>query len=225
MSEFLHNMSLQALTIDNDSVEIKFDEIIELNKDLKSLIRDDDRTNIEIIDFKEQQFDEIKDKNQIIEEEVVNNIINDVKVIYPDDNQHLSFPNTLFEISKETYENNKIDQKTFDAFNERDAEISQELITTARNDLIKSVTDEAGEIPTEVLNNIASIYELQHESLPQKDVRDHIQSTIKKNNEQYLEKVRKSPSKNPLAIKTSSPIRLTDLIRDKEDCKKPYDKE
>ena len=86
MSEFLHNMSLQALTIDNDSVEIKFDEIIELNKDLKSLIRDDDRTNIEIIDFKEQQFDEIKDKNQIIEEEVVNNIINDVKVKYPDDN-------------------------------------------------------------------------------------------------------------------------------------------
>ena len=79
-------MSLQALTIDNDSVEIKFDEIIELNKDLKSLIRDDDRTNIEIIDFKEQQFDEIKDKNQIIEEEVVNNIINDVKVKYPDDN-------------------------------------------------------------------------------------------------------------------------------------------
>ena len=225
MSEFLHNMSLQALTIDNDSVEIKFDEIIELNKDLKSLIRDDDRTNIEIIDFKEQQFDEIKDKNQIIEEEVVNNIINDIKVKYPDDNQHLSFPNTPSEISKETYENNKIDQKTFDAFNERDAEISQELITTARDDLIKSVTDEVGEIPTEVLNNIASSYELQQESLPQKDVRDHIQSTIKKNNEQYLEKVRKSPSKNPLAIKTSSPIRLTNLIRDKEHRKKPYDKE
>ena len=40
MSEFLHNMSLQELTIDNDSVEIKFDEIMELNKDLKSLIRD-----------------------------------------------------------------------------------------------------------------------------------------------------------------------------------------
>ena len=72
---------------------------------------------------------------------------------------------------------------------------------------------------------IKSSYELQQESLPQKDVRDHIQSTIKKNNKQYLEKVRKSPSKNPLAIKTSSPIRLTDLIRDKEHRKKPYDKE
>ena len=75
MSEFFHNMSLQALTIDNDNIEIEFHAIIELNKNLKSLIREDDRADIEIIDFKQQYFDEIKDKNQLIEEEVVNNII------------------------------------------------------------------------------------------------------------------------------------------------------
>ena len=81
---------------------------------------------------------------------------------------------------------NKIDQAASDAFNEIDTEISQELITIARNDLIKSITDEEGEVPTDVLNNITSSYELQQEATPEKNVRDHIQSTIKKNNKQYL---------------------------------------
>ena len=38
MSEFFHNMSLQALTIDNNNVKIEFDVVIELNKNLKGLI-------------------------------------------------------------------------------------------------------------------------------------------------------------------------------------------
>ena len=228
MSEFFRNMSLQALTIDDDSIEIGFDEIIELNKNLKSLIREDDRSDIEIIDLKEQQFEEIKDKTQLIEEEVVSNIINDVRIEYPSDDQYLSFPNTPSEISKESDENNKIDQKAFDAFNERDTEISQELITTARNDLIKSITDEEGEVPTEVLNNVASSYELQQESTPEKNIRDHVQTTIKKNNKQYLEKTKKPLSKIPRAIKTTSPVKLTDLItggETKKHQKKPYDRE
>ena len=228
MSEFFRNMSLQALTIDDDSIKIGFDEIIELNKNLKSLIREDDRSDIEIIDLKEQQFEEIKDKTQLIEEEVVSNIINDVRIEYPSDDQYLSFPNTPSEISKESDENNKIDQKAFDAFNERDTEISQELITTARNDLIKSITDEEGEAPTEVLNNVASSYELQQESTPEKNIRDHVQTTIKKNNKQYLEKTKKPLSKIPRAIKTTSPVKLTDLItgdETKKHQKKPYDRE
>ena len=228
MSEFFRNMSPQALTIDDDSIKLGFDEIIELNKNLKSLIREDDRSDIEIIDLKEQQFEEIKDKTQLIEEEVVSNIINDVRIEYPSDDQYLSFPNTPSEISKESDENNKIDQKAFDAFNERDTEISQELITTARNDLIKSITDEEGEAPTEVLNNVASSYELQQESTPEKNIRDHVQTTIKKNNKQYLEKTKKPLSKIPRAIKTTSPVKLTDLItgdETKKHQKKPYDRE
>ena len=68
---------------------------------MKDLIRDDDRNNIDIIDFKQEKIDEIKDKNQLIEEEVVNNIINDIQIEYPQDNQNLSFPNTPPEILKE----------------------------------------------------------------------------------------------------------------------------
>ena len=206
-------MSLQAITIDNDNIEIEFDAIIALNKNLKSLICDDDRSDIEIIDFKQQHFDEIKDKNQLIEEEVVTNIINDVQIEYLRDDQNLSFPNTSSEILKETNENNKIDQVAFDAFNERDDEISQELITTARNDLM---TVEDDEIPTEVLNNITSSSELQQETMPEKNVRDHVQCTIKKN-KQYLEKIKKLLSEvhqHP-PIVSLSPVKLTELLTGK----------
>ena len=155
---------------------------------MKGLIRDDDRNNIDIIDFRQEKIDEIKYKNQLIEEEVVNNIINDIQIEYPQDNQNLSFPNTLSEILKETKANDRIDNKTFEAFNVQDEKISQELITTARNDLIKSVTCEGGEVPTEVFNNITSSYELQQETNSEKNVRGHIQDTIKKTTNNILKK-------------------------------------
>ena len=124
--------------------------------------------------------------NSAKDEQVYNEFVSKRIKSSVSDYQNLSFPNTPSEILKETNENNKIDQAAYDAFNERDTEISQELITTARNDLIKSITDEEGDVPTDVLNNITSSYELQQETTPEKNVRDHIQSTIKKNNKQYL---------------------------------------
>ena len=226
LSEFFYNLSLQALTVDDDSIEITFDEIIELNKNLKSLIREDDRNEIQIFEKKEESFKEIKDKTQLIEEEVVSNILNDVRVEFPRDDQNLSFPSTPSQILKESNENNRIDRRVSDAFNARDEEISLEQITAARNDLIKSITDQEGEIPTDVLNNIASSFELQQESRLRKNVREHIESTIKKDNKQYLEKT-KSSSKIPRAIKTSSPssqVKLTDLVTEERHRKKPYDR-
>ena len=233
MSEFFHNMSLQALTIDDDNVKIEFDAVIKLNENLKSLIRDDGRNEINIIDFKQQQFDEIKDKNQLIEEEVVNNIVNDVQLDYPHDNQNLSFPNSASEIFKETEANNIIDNKNFAAFNARDEEISQELITTARNDLIKSVTDAKGEIPTEVFNNITSSLELQEETKSEKDARKHIQTTIKKITSNTLKKIKKKKSISEQAQQSSAEsIKLIDILTDETvvvrrskrlNDKKPYD--
>ena len=226
MSEFFHNLSLQALTIDDDSIEITFDEIIELNKELKSFIRENNRNEIKINNLKEESFKEIKDKTQLIEDEVVSNIVNNVRIEYPSDDQNLFFPNTASEILKESDKNNIIDQRVESAFNERDSEISLELITSARNDLIKSITDQEGEIPTDVLNNVASSFDLQQESKLEKNVRDHVQRTIKKGNKQYLEKP-KSSSKIPRAIKTSSPpsTKLTDLITEEKQKKKLYDRE
>ena len=210
MSEFFHIMSLQALTIDDDDVKTEFDAIIELNKNLKSLIRDDTTNDINIIDFKQRKFDEIKDKNQLIEEKVVNNIINDVQIEYPQDIQNLSFPNTASEIKKDTKANNLNDNITFEAFNIRDEEISQELITTARNDLIKSVTDAEGKTPIDVLNNITTTFEIQKEDKTEKRERTSSNNN-KKNNEQYLKKTKEGPISEEASVSQSTePVKLTD---------------
>ena len=73
---------------------------------------------INIIDF--QKFDEIKDKNQLIEEEVVNNVINDVQIDNPQDNQYLTFPNTASEIAMQSEANDIIAQKSFAAFKKKE---------------------------------------------------------------------------------------------------------
>ena len=64
-----------------------------------------------------------------------------------------------------------------------------------------------------------------------KNVRDHVQSTIKKNNKQYLEKIKKPLSEvhqHP-PIASSSPVRLTVFLTDEtrrlKRSKIPYHKE
>ena len=115
-------------------------------------------------------------------------------------------------------EKNIIEQKAFEAFNKRDEEISQELITTARNDLIKSVIDAEGEIPADVFNNITSSFDLEEEDKTERSVREHVQSTIKKkNNKQYLKTTKSSEKTSILkevATTLSDSPRLTDIISD-----------
>ena len=99
MSEFLHNLSLQALTIDDDRIEIQFYEIIDLNKNLKRLIRDDERHEIKISEnnFKEGDFEVEKTRIEILEDDDVSN----KKIEFPHEN-FKSFPNTAEEIIEET---------------------------------------------------------------------------------------------------------------------------
>ena len=99
MSEFLHNLSWQVLTIDNTKVNIKFDAVNELNKNIKRLIRDVDRSNIKTIEF-ENGIDDTKDKVQAMEEEVVNNIISNKKIEFPRDFKP-PMPNTLTEVEND----------------------------------------------------------------------------------------------------------------------------
>ena len=77
------------------------------------------------------------------------------------------------------------------------------------------------------MNTAASTFDLLQETKPDKDVRKHVQETIKKDNEQFMTK-KKSSS---VTLKISSPgkspkKKITDLLtEDKKGRKKPYDKE
>ena len=63
MSEFFHNLSMQALSKDDNRIYIKFDAIEELHKSIRKLA---DR-NISFIDFIQEQFEEIEDPTRLFE--------------------------------------------------------------------------------------------------------------------------------------------------------------
>ena len=220
MSEFLHNLSLQALTIDDDKIEIEFHEIIELNRSLKALIRDDERNEIQIHGnyFQNEFLEEKKDRTQMIEDEVVSNIINNAKMEHPKENFG-SFPNTSKEITEETNQNEEIKRKVEKALNQRDEEISSEIICESRKDLIKSMTDNVNVLSEDVLNNVSQ--SALPKIIQKKSVEEHVEKAIKKNNQDFIER-KKASVKLKISPRKSPRTRLTDLLTKEE--KKPYEK-
>ena len=110
MSEVFHNLSMQALRRSIDAVLIKCEAITELAKNINYLI------HTKILEFKKQNLKINKKSNnkinssyqkisqtnvQLIEENVVESIVNNKKVEYPDDYYDFPMPHTAFEIEKE----------------------------------------------------------------------------------------------------------------------------
>ena len=207
MTELLHNLSYQALNFENTKVNIKFDQIIKLNKNLKSLIRDVDRSNINTITF-EDAVDETKDKIELMEEELVNDVLSGKKIEIPTDFKP-PMPDSLSKIESDSEKAKAIKRKTDESLNEIYETITKDVVTKARNDLVKSVSDYDGEIPTEVINNITSSFK-QNDPI-NKSVRKHVKDSIKDRNQQYF-KQRKPPKIN-IKVKTIKPqIKITDIV-------------
>ena len=207
MTELLHNLSYQALNFENTKVNIKFDQIVKLNKNLKSLIRDVDRSNIETVTF-EDAVDETKDKIELMEEEVVNNVLSGKKMEIPTDFKP-PMPDSVSKIESDTEKAKAIKRKTDESLNQIYETISRDVVTKARNDLVKSVSDYDGEIPTAVINNITSSFK-QNDPV-NKSVRKHVKDSIKDRNQQYF-KQRKPPKVNT-KVKTIKPqVKITDIV-------------
>ena len=134
MSELLYNLSYQVLSIDNKKKNVKFEETIKLNKNIKQLIRDVNEPNIETVKF-ENAIDNTKDKVEAMEDEVVNNIFTNKKVQLPIDFKP-PMPNSLTEIENDIKKVKAIKRKTNESLNEIYGEITRDLVTKARNDLV-----------------------------------------------------------------------------------------
>ena len=208
MTELLHNLSYQALNFENTKVNIKFDQIIKLNKNLKSLIRDVDRSNINTITIEDAAVDESKDKIELMEEELVNNVLSGKKIEIPTDFKP-PMPDSLSKIQSDAEKAKAVKRKTDKSLNQVYETITKDVVTKARNDLVKSVSDYDGEIPTEVINNITSSFK-QNDPV-NRSVRKHVKDSIKDRNQQYF-KQRKPPKVNT-KVKTIKPqIKITDIV-------------
>ena len=207
MTELLHNLSYQALNFENTKVNIKFDQIIKLNKNLKSLIRDGDRSNINTITF-EDAVDESKDKIELMEEELVNNVLSGKKIEIPTDFKP-PMPDSVSKIQSDAEKAKAVKRKTDKSLNQVYETITKDVVTKARNDLVKSVSDYDGEIPTEVINNITSSFK-QNDPV-NRSVRKHVKESIKDRNQQYFKQ--RKPAKVNTKVKTIKPqIKITDIV-------------
>ena len=209
MTELLHNLSYQALNFENTKVKIKFDQIIKLNKNLKSLIREVDTSNINTITLEDTVVDKTKDKIELMEEELVNNVLSGKKIEIPTDFKP-PMPDSASKIQIDTEKANALKRKTDESLNQIYETITKDVVTKARNDLVKSVSDYDGEVPTDVINNITSSFK-QNDPV-NKSVRKHVKESIKDRNQQYF-KQRKPPSVVKKNTKTVKPqLKITDIV-------------
>ena len=211
MTELLHNLSYQALNFENTKVNIKFDQIIRLNKNLKSLIRDVDRSTINTIAIDDTVVDESKDRLELMEEELVNNVLSGKKVQIPIDFEP-PMPDSPMKIQTDTEKAKSLKRKTDKSLNQVFDSLSENDVINARNDLIKSVTDYDGEIPSDVINNINSSFK-QNDPV-NRSVRKHVKNSIKDRNQQYF-KQKKPPSVRKTTAAAAAAVvkpKITDLV-------------
>ena len=220
MSEFYSNLTLQALSIDDDRIEIKFDEIIKLNKELKKAFLVNEKS-FSFIDF-QQTYNEIKDENELINEEVERNILTSTKIIHPQDTDHLTLPNTTEEIFEQDKKEKRLKNKISKAIGKQDEEVKKEITQRPRKDLIESVLQVEDEIPAEIFETVSNI-DIEIKSDKKRNTEEHIKNTIKKDNVNLLPEIviEEVEDNREIAIPSTS---KAPLRRSKRTIKKPYQK-
>ena len=135
MSEFFHNLSIQAFNKSDGTLVIKFDTIERLNKSLNEFLMAESlafdtakmsRVTTEFFDRPIFVTGEQTD-NKTIEENIVRSILNDEKMEFRTDTAHISLPNTAEEIKPQSIDENKLFVETELKENERDVETLENL--------------------------------------------------------------------------------------------------
>ena len=202
MSEYLNNLSLQALTIDDDKYEIQFYEIEKLAKELKENMRDFIRYDIEIDDddpFNET-FNIEKDKMQKMFDEIQKKQLGTLE--YPNQDFRV-LPDSEEKINEQIKQREEFEKKNEEIQNEENEKILDEILLENKKKLMKSVTENSATLSEGEINKITSISIPTVENIKQ-SVDERLKENVKKDNEKFLKK------------KSSISIKLR---------KKPYDKE
>ena len=126
------------------------------------------------------------------------------------------------EIFKQEKKEKKLKKKISQAVGQQDEEVTNEIVQTARKDLVESVLQVEDEIPMETFETISTLT-IEIKSDKKKDIETHIKETIKKDNVNLLPKIEieEVPDNRQIAIPSSSG---TTLRRSKRIIKKPYEK-
>ena len=187
MSEYLNNLSLQALTIDDDQYEIQFFEIENLTSKLKANIRDFIRYDIETDDD-----EDLFEKNFIIEKDKMQKMFDEIQskqlstLEYPNQDFRV-LPDSPEKINKESKQKEEFEKRTEEILNEENERILDEILLENKKKLMKSVTENSAKLSEGEINKITNI------SIPtvgniQQSVDERLNENVKKDNEKFLKK-------------------------------------
>ena len=187
MSEYLNNLSLQALTIDDDQYEIQFFEIENLASKLKANMRDFIRYDKEIDDegdLFEERFNIEKDKMQKMFDEIKNRQLSTLE--YPNEDFKV-LPDSPEKINEESKRREEFEKKNEEILNEENERILDEILLENKKKLMKSVTENSAKLSEGEINKITNI------SIPtvgniQQSVDERLNENVKKDNEKFLKK-------------------------------------
>ena len=150
MTEFFQDFSLQVHNELDETANIKFDVINELNKSINNLLMDeaDKFVNQKNQKLSFNSVNNFKSENKKIEEDIVDNILNDnwtsAGVWF--------YPNTADEINKQS-EDEKDQKRRLDiVLNERQRETEKRMIFDAKKNLLKTLVGIDGDISSSVVN-------------------------------------------------------------------------
>ena len=186
MSEYLNNLSLQALTIDDDKYEIQFYEIENLAKKLKGNMRDFIRYDIEIDDEDplEETFKKEKDRMQILFDEIQSKQLSTLK--YPNEDFRV-LPDYAEKINKESKQREEFEKKNEEILNEENERILDEILLENKKKLMKSVTENSAKLSEGEINKITNISIPTIENI-QQPVDERLNENVKKDNKKFLKK-------------------------------------
>ena len=129
MSEFFHNLSMQILKKSGDTFLVKFDAINKLNNSLNNLLTAKAMVfHTERVSRVTACFDQpvsVSDEqivNDRIEKDIVRNSLNDEKIDFPTNTDHISLPNIAEKIKQQSINGNKLFVETELKRNKRDFE-------------------------------------------------------------------------------------------------------
>ena len=114
MSEFFHNLSMQILRKSGDTFLVKFDAINKLNNSLNNLLTAKAMVfHTERVSRVTACFDQpvsISNEqifNNRIEKDIARNSLNDEKIDFPTNTDHISLPNIAEKIKQQSINGNK----------------------------------------------------------------------------------------------------------------------
>ena len=212
MSELFHNLSMQALSIDDDSVEIQFIHLTTLCRSIGNLLRN----NMALIPHKKPptylehtppRFTPYKNKNQMLEEEVVKNKLSKKKIRYPRDSGYMSFPNTPEEILEQRKKKREAAMRISFVMSPYEKEHFSDITDVAKKEMKDTIEEVKSEAAIAEINSILE----KKEGSSKTDDREVV-NEIKEDSVEILSRIDKSRRIVPQAETEPSLPSLTDLV-------------